>query len=140
MRILVGLPVVIPVLGAALCVLVGQWRSVQRVLAVTAVTSALAAAGFLLAETRDGDIVVARIGGWSPEVGITLVVDLLAALLLTVALATVLVVLVYSMGQGGVETRQRRGPPHLPGAHRRCGASLSAPATCSPCSWPSRCC
>jgi multicomponent Na+:H+ antiporter subunit D len=58
-----------------------------------------ALAGWLLvAVERDGAIAV-RVGGWAPELGIVLVADLFAALVLLVATATILVVEVYAIGQ-----------------------------------------
>ena len=56
------------------------------------------AAWLLIAVERDGTIAV-RVGGWDPELGIVLVADLFAALILVVALATILVVEIYAIGQ-----------------------------------------
>jgi multicomponent Na+:H+ antiporter subunit D len=105
MRVLVPLPVAVSVLGIALTVLTARWRNVQRVLSLGAVSIALAAAIGTLAEVRDGSIAVARIGGWDPSIGITLTADLMASMFLVVSLATVLCVLVYSIGEGGIESR-----------------------------------
>jgi multicomponent Na+:H+ antiporter subunit D len=97
------LPVVLPILGVGLTVLLGRHRVAQRVVSLFAVGGSVVAAARLLAETRDGDAVVVRAGGWPSDLGIVLVVDLLAALLLTVSLVTVLFVLVFAVGQGGSE-------------------------------------
>ena len=42
---------------------------------------------------------VVRVGGWDPELGIVLVADLFAALILVVAMATILVVELFAIGQ-----------------------------------------
>ena len=103
MRFAVPAPIVLPLLGVALTVLLGRSRPAQRVVSLVAVVAALVAAVALLVDTHDGDVTVLHVGGWPAELGISLTVDLLAALLLTVSLATVLFVLLFSIGQGGVE-------------------------------------
>lgn len=100
MRYLLPLPVVLPLLGAALTLMLGGWPRVQRGISVTVLTSTLAVAVVLLAVAYlDGPQVV-RIGAWPPPVGIVLVADQLAALMLTVSTAVTLCVLLYSIGQG----------------------------------------
>jgi multicomponent Na+:H+ antiporter subunit D len=99
MRVLLPFPVVVPLLFAAFTVLAHRSRPAQRVIAVTGVTAALAAAiAILVVVERDGPQAV-TVGGWPAVIGITLVADLFSALLLVVSLITVLAVLVFAVGQ-----------------------------------------
>ena len=60
------------------------------------------AVGILVRVEADGTSVV-RVGGWDPELGIVLVADLFAALVLVVALATIFVVELFAIGQRRTE-------------------------------------
>jgi multicomponent Na+:H+ antiporter subunit D len=95
----VGLAVILPLFAATLVLALRRhhrWRDVVTS-AVLAVLTGLAAA-LLVAVDRDGTIVV-RVGGWDPELGIVLVADLFAALVLLVATATIFVVELFAIGQ-----------------------------------------
>ena len=61
-------------------------------------TAAGAAVALLIGVAADGTSVV-RVGGWHPELGIVLVADLFAVLVLPVALVIILVVEVFAIGQ-----------------------------------------
>lgn len=99
MRVLLPVPVVLPLLFAALTVLAHRSRMAQRAIAITGVTIALAAAvTILVIVERDGPQSV-TLGGWPPVVGIALVADLFSALMLVIGLTTVLAVLVFAVGQ-----------------------------------------
>jgi multicomponent Na+:H+ antiporter subunit D len=99
MTTLVPLLVVGPLLAAALALAA---RSLGRLRdAITLITLfgvALGALILVLSVNRSGPVVV-RLGGWHPELGIVLVADLFAALVLLSATATVLAVEVFSIGQ-----------------------------------------
>jgi len=99
MSAVVGLAVVLPLLSAAL-VLAVRHRSVVRDVLTLASMSAVTglAAALLVAVDRDGTVVL-RVGGWAPDLGIVLVADLFAALILLVASATILVVELFAIGQ-----------------------------------------
>ncbi|MFI6819508.1 Na+/H+ antiporter subunit D [Micromonospora sp. NPDC050187] len=99
MTALVPLPVVMPLLGAALT-LVLPWPRAQRAVSVLVLTATLAVSAVLLVRTYADGALVVRIGGWAPPAGIVLVADQLAALMLTVSAAVTLCVLLYSIGQG----------------------------------------
>lgn len=103
MNALVPLPMVLPILGAGVSVLLGRWRRAQRavglaVLTATTVISIL----LLIAADRTGPLVV-DVGGWPAPVGISLVVDRLSGIMLAVAEIMLLAVLVYAIGQPGAE-------------------------------------
>ncbi|MEV4826063.1 Na+/H+ antiporter subunit D [Micromonospora sp. NPDC049274] len=103
---LLPLPVVVPLLGAALTLLLATRPRVQRAVSVLCLTITFTVAVVLLVQAyRHGPVVLA-IGGWPPPVGIVLVADQLAALMLVVSSAVTLCVLLYSIGQGRSETSE----------------------------------
>jgi multicomponent Na+:H+ antiporter subunit D len=92
-------PVLLPILGAALTVVLGRSVAVQRSIAlVTLAAVATVAAVLLVTADRSGPVVTA-LGGWAPPVGIALVADRLSALLLLVSTLVALAVLVYAISQ-----------------------------------------
>ncbi|MER7456042.1 Na+/H+ antiporter subunit D [Micromonospora sp. NPDC126480] len=101
---LVPLPVVVPLLGAALTLLLAAWPRAQRAVSVTCLAATLAVAVALLVQTYRQGPIVAEVGGWPAPVGIVLVADQLAALMLVVSAAVTLCVLLYSIGQRQWET------------------------------------
>lgn len=106
MSTLVPLPIVIPLLGAAVAVLVGRWRTAQRAVSVVALTASFGVSIALLIGADDASFVVHRSGGWPASIGISLLVDRLAGLMLVVASFVLLAVVVYAMAQGGQEQRR----------------------------------
>ncbi|MGW0502005.1 Na+/H+ antiporter subunit D [Micromonospora sp. NPDC003241] len=104
MTALVPLPVLLPLLGAALTLLLAKWPVPQRIVSVFCLAATLVVAVLLLVHAyRHGPLVV-QIGAWPAPVGIVLVADQLAALMLVVSSAVTLCVLLYSIGQGQAET------------------------------------
>jgi multicomponent Na+:H+ antiporter subunit D len=97
---LVPLPVVIPLAGAAVTLLLRRHPNLQRSVSLLALSATLAVAVALLALTAGGGPLVVNVGGWAAPLGIVLVADRLAALMLVVSAAVTLCVLVYSIGQG----------------------------------------
>jgi multicomponent Na+:H+ antiporter subunit D len=95
---LVPLPVVMPLLGAAVTLLMYRRPRVQLAVSVSVMTATLAVAAALLVLSRAGPLVVA-VGGWPVPLGIVLVADRLAALMLVVSSGVTLCVLLYSIGQ-----------------------------------------
>lgn len=97
--LLIVLPVLLPLLGAAVTVVGSRSPTLQRVVGVVTLMSVAGIAGVLLVVTDRGGPVVARLGGWAPPVGIALVADRLSALLLLVSTLVTLAVLVYAIEQ-----------------------------------------
>jgi multicomponent Na+:H+ antiporter subunit D len=96
-------PIVLPLLAAALCILTGRSRNVQRAIGLTTLTALVAiAVAILVRVDRDG-ILVAQAGDWPAPIGITLVADRLSAIMLLTATVVLLAVLVYAIGQPGAE-------------------------------------
>jgi multicomponent Na+:H+ antiporter subunit D len=97
---LVPLPVIMPLLGAALTLLIRRHPDLQRAVSVIVLGATLIVAILLLAETSTGEPLVVASGGWAAPLGIVLVADRLASLMLVVSSAVTLCVLIYSIGQG----------------------------------------
>jgi multicomponent Na+:H+ antiporter subunit D len=100
MNYLVPLPVIIPLLGAALTLMMARAPRAQRVVSLTTLSAALLVSAALLGVTFFEGPQVVAVGGWAPPLGIVLVADKLAALMLVVSAAVTLCVLIYSIGQG----------------------------------------
>jgi multicomponent Na+:H+ antiporter subunit D len=100
---LLALPIVLPLLGAALSILLGRSRALQRAISLSTLSAVLVMAVLLLvAVDRDGPVST-QAGGWSAPMGITLIADRFSAIMLVVAAAMLLAVLVYAIGQPGAE-------------------------------------
>ncbi len=100
---LVPLPIVLPLIGAALSILFGRSRVAQRVIGITILVVLVLVAVALLVDVDQNGTLVAEAGGWTPPLGITLVADRLSAVLLLLAEATLLGVLIYAIGEPGAE-------------------------------------
>ena len=100
---LVPVPVVLPLIGAALSILVGRSRSAQRIIGVVVLAVLVVVAAVLLVEVDRGGTLVSEAGGWAAPMGITLVADRFATVLLLVAEVTLFAVLVYAIGEPGAE-------------------------------------
>lgn len=103
MTTLVPVPILLPLIGAALCILAGRSRPVQRAVSLTILTANVGLAVSLLVEVDRHGPLVAQAGGWEAPLGITLVADRLSAIMLTVGSVMLLAVLVYAIGQPGAE-------------------------------------
>lgn len=105
MNSLVAIPVIVPLLGAALGVLTSPWRWAQRAITLVALTVNVVVSIALLVGVDDGEILVMQAGGWKVPLGITLAVDRLSAVMLVVSSLMLVSVLVYAIGQGAEESR-----------------------------------
>jgi multicomponent Na+:H+ antiporter subunit D len=103
-RVLTPLPVLLPLLGAAVALLIGgRHPRAQRTLSIL-VLGAVLAVSFTLLLLADADGAAAvSVGGWPVPLGIVLVVDRLSALMLVVATTVGLGVLVFAVGQGAAD-------------------------------------
>ncbi|MFP5072250.1 Na+/H+ antiporter subunit D [Pseudonocardia nantongensis] len=99
MQALVALPVLLPMLGAALSVLVSRRASLQRAIGVVMLVAVSVVAAVLLVAADAHGPVVAELGGWPAPMGIVLVADRLSALLLLISTLVTLAVLVYAIDQ-----------------------------------------
>jgi multicomponent Na+:H+ antiporter subunit D len=106
MRVLLPLPVVLPLLGAGLSMAAARRRWLQRVIGLTVLTATSAVSVAILVQVDRHGPSAAFMGGWRAPVGISLVADRLSALMLVVATPVLLAVLVFATGQPGTEKEQ----------------------------------
>lgn len=106
MTALIPLPVLIPLLAAALTLFAGRRPRLQRGITLGALAAVLAVSVVLLVHADRDGITALHVGGWGPTeaglgpLGITLVVDRLSALMLVVSAIVLLAVVFYAIGQG----------------------------------------
>ena len=99
MNLLVATTLIAPLLSTAVGLLVRSSARLRDGVTMVGLGSAAAASvAILVRVTTDGTHVV-RVGGWDPELGIVLVADRFAALVLPVALLIVFVVEIFAIGQ-----------------------------------------
>jgi multicomponent Na+:H+ antiporter subunit D len=96
---IITLPVLLPMLAAAVSVIGSRSAALQRVVGVAVLAAVAVIAGVLLVVADERGPVVAELGGWAAPVGIALVADRLSALLLLVSTLVTLAVLVYAIDQ-----------------------------------------
>ena len=106
MRVLLPLPVVLPLFAAGLSMASAKRRWLQRAISTLtlAATTGVSVAILVIAD-HDGPA-AAFMGGWHAPVGISLVADRFTGLMLVVASPVLLAVLVFAMGQPGTEREQ----------------------------------
>ncbi|MBN1889023.1 MAG: Na+/H+ antiporter subunit D [Thermoflexales bacterium] len=102
------LPVLIPFFTAVTILLLRRRLRAVRWVALAGSTGGLVTALVLLAHVADGRLLVTQLGGWPAPYGITFVVDLFSAMMLTMASLTGTLVLVYTIGSLDAE-RERMG-------------------------------
>ncbi len=92
------LPIFIPLVTAAACLLAWRSRRVQRTFSVAGAFLLLAASAALLYRVRTQGIQVLQAGNWPAPFGISLVADLFSAMMILVAGILAAAVAVYSAG------------------------------------------
>ena len=97
MTTLLILPIVIPMLAGVLALLAFRSRQMQRLINLAGSTVLFFAAIGLLAATSEEGILVVQVGLWPAPYGITLVADLLSAILVMLTATIGLAVSVYSL-------------------------------------------
>ena len=100
MNALVPLPVILPLLGAGLTLMVSRRPRLQRAVSTAVLTVVVVVAAILVHQADHDGPQVIWIGAWKEGLGIALVADRLAALMVLVSAVVTLAVLVYSIGQG----------------------------------------
>jgi multicomponent Na+:H+ antiporter subunit D len=95
---LLVLPVALPLATAVVCLLLGARPRARRVVSVLGAAGLLAAGVAILARASGGEISVTRLGAWPAPFGITLVADLLAAIMVLLAGVVGSCALVFAMG------------------------------------------
>jgi multicomponent Na+:H+ antiporter subunit D len=95
---LVALPLLVMLVSSVAALACLPYRRTQEAIALAGMVALVGAAGWLLAETWDGDILVLRAGNWPAPFGITLVADLFAAIMVMLAAIVGLAATMYSVG------------------------------------------
>lgn len=108
MKVLLVLPLAIPLGTAVLTLLLRRFQALQRAVSVLGAAALLGASGTLLAHVWTDGIVAGQMGGWAAPFGITLVADPLSAGLLAVTAFVALCVAIYALS-GLDEDRQQFG-------------------------------
>ena len=98
MNILLILPIAIPLATACGCLVFWQFRIAQRIISLLGAAALFIAAIVLLTTVRSQGILVSQMGSWPAPYGITLVADLLGAIMTVLASLMGLAVAVYSIG------------------------------------------
>lgn len=98
MRVLIPLPVVLPLVAAAFSMALHRRVALQRFLGFFVLAASLVATVLMLVEVRASGPVAAHMGSWPAPLGITLVADLFAVVMLAVSAAMLLAVFVYAVG------------------------------------------
>jgi multicomponent Na+:H+ antiporter subunit D len=106
MTTIATLPIVIPLAATALIFLARSQMARRAISLVAMGAYLLVALWLLIAVDRSGMIVVAE-GGWQPPIGIALVADRLAVLLLAAAAVALFAVLVYAVAQRSTDVSFR---------------------------------
>ena len=105
MTMLVALPVLVPLVAAALMLIVRPLLAQRTISGMALLASLVTSITVLVDVWGDGPVKVVRLGGWPGEFAITMVADRLASVMVVVALVVVSAVLVYAMGQGGADEK-----------------------------------
>ncbi|MEM9463895.1 MAG: proton-conducting transporter membrane subunit [Actinomycetota bacterium] len=99
MSALVAVLIVAPLAAAAIGFALGERQALRDAVTMLTLAGTATIAALLVWEVERNGTIVVRVGDWDPELGIVLVVDLFAALILLVSMATIFVVELFAMGQ-----------------------------------------
>ncbi len=99
MSTLIVLAIAAPLLSAAGGLFWRDKTVVRDGITICGLAVAMVCSFVVLAEVNNSGTHVVQVGGWRPELGIVLVADLLAALILPVALSIIFVVEIFAIGQ-----------------------------------------
>ncbi len=103
MNNLLTLPVLLPMLGAAITLVLGRRPRAQRGISLAMLAGVIGVSATLAYQTSVSGTQVLWVGGWPDGYGISLVADTLASIMLTVASLVTFAVLVFSTGQDSEE-------------------------------------
>ncbi|ALA68107.1 Na+/H+ antiporter subunit D [Corynebacterium lactis] len=98
--LLIPLPVIVPAATAALALLLSRRPRLQQVLSLTALGALVAISIGLVYLVYAHGIHTVQVGGWDSPIGITLVADSLAVLMIAVSQLVLFAVMWFGIGQG----------------------------------------
>ncbi len=99
MNSLIAITIIAPLVASAVGLLLRSQPKARDAVTLAGLAAAALASIIMLITVEDQGTHVARIGGWAPELGIVLVADLFASLVLPVALLIIFVVEIFAIGQ-----------------------------------------
>ena len=99
MNLLVTTTVIAPILAAAAALLLRAHPKSRDVVTIVGIGLATLSSYAMLIDVNANGSQTVRVGGWAPELGIVLVADLFAVLVLPIALSIILVVEIFAIGQ-----------------------------------------
>ncbi len=99
MTALLPISVMLPLLGAGLALLFRRAPTAQRWVSVSALAIQLATEVAMVAGIDSDGTIVMHLGGWAAPVGIALVADRFAAILMVISTVVTLAVLIYAIAQ-----------------------------------------
>ncbi len=99
MTAVIGLIIATPLLGSMLALGVRRNGMARDLLVVASLLTTSVLSIVLLLDVEANGPTALRVGDWSPELGIVLVADRLAVLVLVAAMVTILLVEVFAIGQ-----------------------------------------
>jgi multicomponent Na+:H+ antiporter subunit D len=97
-NVVLVIPIVLPLLAAGVSLALFRQPILQRFVGIVVLTASLAASIALLVHVHNEGFAVVEVGGWQAPLGITLVADRFAAIMLVVSEAMILCVLIFSIG------------------------------------------
>src|SRR4051794_22263580 len=106
MSALVPIAVLLPLLGAALSLALSRYPVAQRRLSLGVLAAMVVVSAVLLREIDAGGPITIWVGAWPEPLGIVLVADRLAVLMLLVSSVVTTAVMAYSIGQGMVDDEE----------------------------------
>lgn len=101
MSAVLGVLILGPLASASLAMIVRHHRTLRDGVTVSSMAASTALSGWVLFDVERAGTSRLVIGGWTPELGIELVADLFAALVLVAAMGTILLVQLYAIGERG---------------------------------------
>jgi multicomponent Na+:H+ antiporter subunit D len=104
MNVLLVLPLLVPLIAAALAMLAWRHVAIQRWFGVAGAAGLLAAGAALFWSVWNDGIAVVQLAGWPAPFGISLVADLFSSIMVVVTGLMGMAVAIYSVG--GVDTRR----------------------------------
>ncbi len=99
MTFLMAATILLPLMASGVGLVLRHEPARRDIVTLTGLTAVAASAFAMLGLVISDGTTVVRVGGWSPELGIVLVADLFAVLVLPVALTVIVVVEIFAIGQ-----------------------------------------
>jgi len=97
---LIPLPIIVPAATAAIALLLARFPKAQQAIALFSLGSLLGVASALVYLIYAHGVHTVQVGGWDAPIGITLVADNLAVLMITVSQLVLFAVMWFGIGQG----------------------------------------